>query len=704
MIKLKYIRLQNFISHKDTQLEFNDKDKLLISGKSGSGKSSIIEAILWVLYGKARVPNRDLVKRGEDKARVTLEMESNNDIFSIEREINKSAQSITLYKNGDILDIKSIAEKEIFIENEILKCPYLLFVNSIIYPQDNPDSFVNQSASDRKDILLKLVDVDTIDEFYEKAKGILSTQETLYSAKKILLDQYTIDSNEKASKILSEDEIKALNDNIIISKQSMATIEKTINDFDGANRAFEAYFTTLSNLELKILKGDQKVADIIKNISTYKDTLEINKKEYELIDIKKLESLEEEHGELLIKMNNIKEVNSKWDEWNFSLIKLKSTLQNPIDNSTEIKKYEDLILETTNKINTESVCEHCGKPVEKLSSVYNTLISGYKTKIESLKQEVLDRENKYNETKKSIELLEAAQPEKIDSSDITNKIIEINNSITNIKSNKEKLENAINSNTTLVQHFSSQLADEMNNIESYKKERVDLIPVEQPNGDNIDKLRDDIKKLKEVIDVSEKTIYSHKVALDDIESINNKISSIQQELIQIQESINDAKLMKEVFGSTGIKTIVLDYILPLLEEKINSTLNRISDFSVRLDTQKDNASKTKKIEGMYITITNPEGFEMDFQSFSGGEKTRLIYAITEGIASILNNKFDFRVQDESIQGLDEDMLLSFTDVIYDSKNNTNQFICISHLPQIQDLFAQQIEIVKKNGDSIINIK
>ena len=91
---LKSIELTNFLSHQKSSLNFDgsleERDNILIDGVSGSGKSSIVEALVWCLYGIARSDNKSLIRRGASLAKVVLVLkdEKNSILYKIERSIN----------------------------------------------------------------------------------------------------------------------------------------------------------------------------------------------------------------------------------------------------------------------------------------------------------------------------------------------------------------------------------------------------------------------------------------------------------------------------------------------------------------------------------------------------------------------------------------------------------------------------------------
>ncbi|MFA7708289.1 MAG: AAA family ATPase, partial [Candidatus Pacearchaeota archaeon] len=182
MLILKQLNLKNFLSHSSSTISFRNDQKVEISGKSGSGKSSLVEAILFVLFGQGRCDNKmSLIKRGSNKATVVLELADNdtNIVYTIERSIDtKNKHELSVLENDVPAKVKGINETQSYIENKIIHSSYLLFINSILHKQDNQETFVNQNASKRKDLLLEIINATSYDEYLKKTKEAISKIKT----------------------------------------------------------------------------------------------------------------------------------------------------------------------------------------------------------------------------------------------------------------------------------------------------------------------------------------------------------------------------------------------------------------------------------------------------------------------------------------------------------------------------------------------
>ena len=130
MITIKKVKLFNFLSHSSTELDFQETYHALLTGKSGSGKSSIVDSIVWNLYGKGRSDNRSLIKKGAKIADVTILLQDDDIQYAIERKVDlKGKQTLNVSSSKDkktFLPVKVVGTKALqaFIENEILHSSY----------------------------------------------------------------------------------------------------------------------------------------------------------------------------------------------------------------------------------------------------------------------------------------------------------------------------------------------------------------------------------------------------------------------------------------------------------------------------------------------------------------------------------------------------------------------------------------------------
>jgi len=102
------VELGNFLSHSDTKLEL-DNGVTVFVGNNGSGKSSIIDAITFALFGKhTRKSNKGLIKRGTNQCYTKVIFSINGKEYHAERKIDTKGTLSATYSeniNGKLLQI-----------------------------------------------------------------------------------------------------------------------------------------------------------------------------------------------------------------------------------------------------------------------------------------------------------------------------------------------------------------------------------------------------------------------------------------------------------------------------------------------------------------------------------------------------------------------------------------------------------------------
>lgn len=188
-----------------------------------------------------------------------------------------------------------------------------------------------------------------------------------------------------------------------------------------------------------------------------------------------------------------------------------------------------------------------------------------------------------------------------------------------------------------------------------------------------------------------------------IKDAQEGILALQNGLVESRGQAESLELLKEALSPRGIKAVVIDYIVPQLEERINGILSKMSDFRIRLDTQKATVDEEGVKEGLFITVLNDLNEELPFSSFSGGEKVKITVAISEALASLMSG-VGFRIMDENIVSLDKESTEGFVSILTKLQNSFPQLLIISHLQEVKDIFEKSITVTKVNGISQIYAK
>ncbi len=252
---IRSIYLENWKTHKDTKLLFKDGTNTFI-GKVGSGKSSIVDGMCYCLFGdfpsrahgKITTPQTIMFKPvKKEHAKLILELEKENNLYRIEREIYKQKTNIAkLYKNNQL--IAGPRQKEVTQKvSEILGLDYSLFVTIVYSEQNDLDYFLKLQPQKRKEKFDELFGIQQLskikensneiskdllkkEELQEKQIKLISSQLQLYNIEQITkeLNEYTTKKQTQEKEYFQEKEtIKTIKEKLLLLKEKKENFEKT---------------------------------------------------------------------------------------------------------------------------------------------------------------------------------------------------------------------------------------------------------------------------------------------------------------------------------------------------------------------------------------------------------------------------------------------------------------------------------------------
>ena len=694
MILLKQLTLINFLSHERTEITFTDNEKLLIDGNSGSGKSSILEAIIWVLYGQGRTSNAALIRRGAEKAEVSLTLTAPMGEVKIIRSVNKSKHTLQIVIDGVAHPYTGVRELQSWIETELTGASYMLFVNSIAYVQGSPDSFVTQNATKRKDLLLEIVKTIDFDFYYEKTKARISQEENALTGQEheVLVHQTWLN--------IAAETIK-------IKGQVEADITKYNLEEDLATKSREQSVVALSTVDEQvkaITRVKSEIASIHGEEMRTVATIESLEKESELIkgDTTELRPRADVEANITETTQKITDVNTKIsDAATVNAARVELLSSKPTDLGWSIKAEEvNKILSNPENHNkcSNGDCPYYKEQGAKLVD-YAGLYAEYTQKHGRYEAEL----KVWNESYNMLPVIDVTPLKEILTTE-TGTLRSLQLELAKITTREENLRKVDTNRSKCIELSSVNIL----NAEKRAALEAELSALEAGIDEAaVTKHRTNIAMCDNTLATlrRERTMLQQK--LGSILDTEKKMPETKQAIETAQGLITEMKanlgrllLLKDAFGSRGLKAIVIDYILPELEDKINTILSQMSEFRVVLDTQMEKSDGEGNKEGLFITIINDMGEEMPYESYSGGEHLKITVSITEALATL--QKCGFRLYDEVFLGLDQNSLESFAKVLDNLLEQFPQVVCVSHLDEIKAAFENKLFVTKHNAISHVN--
>ena len=179
------LELRNFLAYRDpAPLNFQGIHVACLAGENGAGKSSLLDAITWALWGKARSNSPDdLIHQGQTEMRVALTFMQGEDRFRVirQRKTGKRGSSLLEFQvwNSEVDDWQGIAEATIRETQAkidgLIRLDYETFVNSAFLLQGRADEFTTKTPAQRKQVLANILGLSVWDKYEEMAKQRIST-------------------------------------------------------------------------------------------------------------------------------------------------------------------------------------------------------------------------------------------------------------------------------------------------------------------------------------------------------------------------------------------------------------------------------------------------------------------------------------------------------------------------------------------------
>jgi DNA repair exonuclease SbcCD ATPase subunit len=278
MIIFRAVRWKNLLSTGNyfTEIKLDSNANTLVVGENGSGKSTMLDALCFGLFGKAfrNVNKPQLINsiNGKDCV-VEIELDCNNKSYKIIRGIKPNVFEI--YQNGDLLNQDAaIRDYQEYLEKFILKMNYKSFTQIVILGSASFVPFMQLSASDRRNIIEDLLDIQIFSTMNSLVKDKLSTNKDATGTKKYDIDltkqKYDLEKKHVDElKQNNDDKVKEYESEIFNSNQTIQALHAEIANVSGQVELYSTDVALLSETEGKVKKLGKLESQIESNLSKF---------------------------------------------------------------------------------------------------------------------------------------------------------------------------------------------------------------------------------------------------------------------------------------------------------------------------------------------------------------------------------------------------------------------------------------------------
>ena len=287
MILFETIRYKNFLSSGNlfTEINFNKSTTTLVLGTNGAGKSTMLDALTFSLFGKSfrGINKPQLINSVNEKdCLVEIEFQIGTISWKVRRGIKPAIFEI--HKNGEILNQDaSSSDQQKWFEQNVLKMNYRSFTQIVILGSSNFVPFMQLTAASRREVIEDLLDIKIFSSMNSviknKIKFLKDNIRTLELKKESITDKISMQENfiedienrGKESIKDKEDKIDELcNEETSLGEE----VENLGSEIEDLNKKLETYKGAKEKLrKLGNLKGKmtQKVATITEEHSFFKE-------------------------------------------------------------------------------------------------------------------------------------------------------------------------------------------------------------------------------------------------------------------------------------------------------------------------------------------------------------------------------------------------------------------------------------------------
>lgn len=554
---IRKIVLENFLSFKRDEVDFEDKKFILIIGPNWSGKTSIFQAIKFALGSNERDERykkwSDFIRHGQKHAMVELEIQNKNEIIKIRRNVIKGQSPFYL--------IKMKGDKE-YRKAHAIEIQQI--VSELSYNPDNHFAFVSQGKIDA----IKSLKPTELCNFLEEGIGLKGLREEILQQKHNVINLNTELKSLKSKKNVLNISLDLLQPKLerLEEKHKLLKIKKNFEDeLLWANRK------KLSE-EIKYLERDfSKLKIDIDEIKSKKDKIDQDVKKFEnlLSETDKSINLSQENlGKNKEKRKNLID---KIQKWHAEEIKIKQELDDLTEKNNKEKKKLDNF--TNQKKSIDNEIQLIKDKLNTLESNIEILIKEQTKLLKKIKQnkEFIDEYNQIiseKETKQN-----HLQKNKKDINIISDEINQLFQSFKDIEHKLEKNKWFLENPTiSLLKQLDYDLSKINSSQYQFKTKKEQLEREKFKKFNNLKLLQESLRKRK-IIYPSRSNI---EILKDEIKKRDLKVKGPIIEFLKYEDNLSYA--IESVLGERLLYSFVAQNwetmsLLKRLREKFNTFSN-----------------------------------------------------------------------------------------------------------------------------------
>jgi exonuclease SbcC len=721
------LTVKNFLSYGDqgTTLDFKTFRVACLNGKNGHGKTALIDAISWALWGRCRVRNKDeVVRRGASEARVEFEFESEGVQYrvirttTLKRSGSQSTADLQIYDReaDSYRPLETGAKTQGAIER-ILKMDYSAFICSSFILQGMADEFTKRTPAERKDVLAGILELEDYEYISKKAReeaNSLTTRIQFLDAELGKLPSFDETEDEARGDMIGNRERAE------IAKNSLATLTANVEGMIQEKMSLTAKLESFSAMRTQADRLAAEEAELGKKTEAARDFMSaaetILGKEAEIVKrftrcgelVVERENLDAQYKAWVVSDSRVKEIQRKLDTLTAEYEHNLKTLQEKQKKQEAL--YDSLLAEEG------AVCPTCQQTLnaERREMLLEQTAQGLEA-ITKECQEHLARKDSPDMAKLRDELAgelyalgeigwDSTEKERLDAE---------YRSLSKAQEEKAILDRA----QVTAEHHKKSIAEYEAQATDIRGKRT-LLAAELAGVEAVTKELKEVEQKLHAARTGQDTLSKEAAEAEDkarqaerlLEDIIKSAERAQQINIEKEQFVRAQRVNVELaraYGKNGLQALIIEHVVPDIEAEANEILARLTEgtMSLSLEMLKPTQKGGEK-ETLEIIIADMSGIR-SYETFSGGEAFRIDFALRVAISKFIANRSGAQLRtlviDEGFGTQDKDGLDYFVQVINSVKDNFDKIIAITHVDDLKGRFPVRIEVTKDAAGSRLEV-
>jgi exonuclease SbcC len=683
------IEVHNFLAYRSPPpLRLEGIHVACLAGPNGAGKSSLLDALTWALWKKARAKGSDdlLVHQGQSEMRVVVTFDQEGRRYRVQRQhrAGKRAASVLELQTWDedaagwrSLSEAGIRETQLKIDS-LLRLDYETFVNSAFLVQGHADEFTTKTPSERKQVLGKILGLERWEIYEGRARDrINDTRAAIQRVEGWLAEvEAELARREEHQQELAAAELAA--------EEARLTLE-------GA----EAQWTSLEQTRSELVGLQRSIDDLTRRITTAeREDAEAETERQAALALADVTALGMARQDLVTQTQALAEIQTEAEAAAQELGRvredaaaLRGLNQTLIPEAEPLKKRVEVLQSAT-----EPLCPTCGQALTE--DHRHQLIEALQADVAARREAYRTNQARLRELETSIGEKERGQAERAarlrERPALERRLAEVEASLAQAGQAAARA-TTLEARQRRRREEAARDRDQRQDLELQAAAAEGRLRASSITQAELDRLRREKRMADERVGGARQRI----AALEAFEAQRQKRLEEHQGLAATLGQFEDLRV---AFSKRGVPAMIIETVVPELERAANELLTRMSEgrMNVRIETQRSLQTGELR-EALDILISDELGTR-PYELYSGGEAFRINFAIRVALSRLLARRAGAQLRclfiDEGFGTQDargrEQLVAAITSI----QDDFDRILVITHIDELKESFPARLEVRK----------